>query len=156
MSAAFSLEVLCASTTATRLGLDNSPPPAARERLLSLARYVLDPLALHFFGYPIRILSGYRCPRLNALVGGSSGSQHMRGEAVDLVIAHQPNLVVAEWAHHNLPTDQVILEFPDSPGGGWVHLSHRCGGPQDPPNRGQALTAQRFGGAVRYAEGFHA
>lgn len=151
----FTLESLTASPTATRRGIDNSPSPAETARLLSLIRYVLGPLASHFYGYPVRILSGYRCPALNAAVGGSTTSQHMRGEAVDIVVAHRPNIMVAEWAHRNLPTDQIILEFPDAPGGGWVHLSHRCGGPNEPPNRGQTLTARRVNGVVQYTEGFY-
>jgi len=32
---------------------------------------------------PIAVHSGYRCPRLNAAIGGSVQSQHMRGEAAD-------------------------------------------------------------------------
>jgi len=37
-------------------------------------------------GEPIRVTSGYRCPKHNAEVGGSETSLHMAGCAVDIVV----------------------------------------------------------------------
>ena len=34
---------------------------------------------------PINITSGYRCTEVNAIVGGANSSQHLYGQAVDLV-----------------------------------------------------------------------
>ncbi|MFT5684304.1 MAG: hypothetical protein ACI8RZ_005245, partial [Myxococcota bacterium] len=74
------------SGTASRLGLDNTPTPAAQARIGQLCVAVLDPLRAHL-GRPIRITSGYRAPAVNkALKGASSTSQHMLGEAVDFKV----------------------------------------------------------------------
>ena len=35
------------------------------------------------FAVPVIVTSGYRCKRLNKLVGGVDNSQHVKGEAVD-------------------------------------------------------------------------
>ena len=50
------------------------------ERLVSR---VLDPLR-EAWGSPIIVTSGYRCPELNARVGGVKTSYHPRGMAADI------------------------------------------------------------------------
>ena len=37
-------------------------------------------------GSPLIVISGYRCPKHNAAVGGAKKSQHMLGKAADIVI----------------------------------------------------------------------
>ena len=37
-------------------------------------------------GAPIRVVSGYRCPRHNAEVGGAPSSYHLRGMVADAAI----------------------------------------------------------------------
>jgi len=37
-------------------------------------------------GVPIRVVSGYRCPKHNAEVGGAKNSYHMRGMAADIEV----------------------------------------------------------------------
>ena len=44
--------------------------------------YILDIVRAHM-GKPILINSGYRCKRLNEMVGGSSKSMHTKGLAAD-------------------------------------------------------------------------
>lgn len=44
---------------------------------------VLEKVRVHLHGH-LRIVSGYRCPRHNAAVGGAKNSQHMYGRAADL------------------------------------------------------------------------
>lgn len=51
--------------------------------LYLLCFYLLEP-ARECLGMPITINSGYRCPRLNKRVKGSSTSQHLKGEAADI------------------------------------------------------------------------
>ena len=51
-------------------------------RLYSLVVYLLEPIRERF-AVPMIITSGYRCERVNKLVGGASNSQHRKGEAVD-------------------------------------------------------------------------
>jgi len=60
-------------------------------------------------------------------IGGSSLSQHTRGEAADFEVPGVPNLEVARWIRDNLVFDQLILEFyrPGQPNSGWVHCSYR-------------------------------
>lgn len=42
------------------------------------------------YGHPVSIVSGYRCPKHNAAVGGATHSQHLYGAAADLnqVLSH--------------------------------------------------------------------
>ncbi len=47
---------------------------------------LLEPLR-SLFDAPIFIHSGFRCPLLNAAIGGSTTSQHMLGQAVDFQIS---------------------------------------------------------------------
>ncbi len=59
--------------------------PTVQANLKRLATELLEPIRA-IFGVPIQVNSGYRCPELNAAVGGSASSQHLRGEAADIVI----------------------------------------------------------------------
>lgn len=59
-------------------------PASARENIEALVEAVLDP-ARGRLGKAIRVNSGYRCAKHNLKVGGAVGSQHMKGEAADVV-----------------------------------------------------------------------
>ena len=59
-------------------------PASARENIEALVEAVLDP-ARERLGKAIRVNSGYRCAKHNLKVGGAVGSQHMKGEAADVV-----------------------------------------------------------------------
>lgn len=97
-----------ASSTARKLGLDNTPTLEAQQALQVLTAYVLDPLR-GVLGSRLRVTSGYRSPAVNEAVDGSASSQHMRGEAVDLLAE---GLTARELAgvivRAGLPFDQVI------------------------------------------------
>ena len=56
----------------------------ARANIEALVEAVLDP-ARERLGKAIRVNSGYRCAKHNLKVGGAVGSQHMKGEAADVV-----------------------------------------------------------------------
>ena len=94
--------------------------------LKHLAVNILEPLKAK---YPnIRINSGFRA--------GSGGSQHNKGQAVDIQIPGAPASLyseVAAWIAKNLPFDQFILEHGKSV---WLHISYNSNGSQ----RGQKLT----------------
>lgn len=82
----FTFEELLHSEAAVKHGIVNLPSKCNSVQvyynLTSLVDNVLDPIRERF-ATPMIITSGYRCERLNDLVGGAKKSQHMKGEAVD-------------------------------------------------------------------------
>ena len=120
----FTIKELTRSMTATRYGIDNTPPASAVKALQDLVDNVLDPLR-EAWGGPIRVNSGYRCPELNKLVGGTPTSQHQRGEAADITVGSRSanRSLLALIKRLNLPVDQCI----DEKGCRWIHVSHRRG-----------------------------
>lgn len=85
----FKLSEFFVSSTADKNGIKNEPSLDARatiERNINLlVDNVLDPIRDKFCA-PVIITSGYRCPRVNKLVGGANNSQHMSGCAADFHI----------------------------------------------------------------------
>jgi uncharacterized protein YcbK (DUF882 family) len=73
-----------AELTRTSRDIPNEPDDAALTRLRLLCSEVLEPIRL-LWGVPIRINSGFRSAAVNAAIGGAKGSQHLRGEAADVV-----------------------------------------------------------------------
>ena len=51
--------------------------------VIKLVEFILDPLR-EAYGKPIVVTSGYRCDKLNTILGGAKTSQHRLGEAVDI------------------------------------------------------------------------
>lgn len=92
-------------------------PAQVRANLVRLAVDLLEPVR-EIVG-PLRINSAYRCPALNAKVGGSRTSAHMDGLAAD-VVPLELDLVDAytRIVQSSIPWDQAILEY-----GRWLHLS---------------------------------
>jgi len=82
----FSLTEMTQSQTAVRKGIDNMPNEKELECLKELVKNVLDPIREHF-EKPVTINSGFRGAKLNRAVGGSSRSQHCKGQAADIEIA---------------------------------------------------------------------
>ena len=72
--------------------------------LVYLTNSLLQPLR-DFVG-PINITSGYRCPEVNAIVGGSSSSQHLYGQAADFVCIDIPKAILFI---KNKTFDQLIV-----------------------------------------------
>ena len=112
----FSLEEL--STTAT--GLENTPGPVEACCLRALCSAVLEPWRERVG--PLRITSGYRSVLVNVAVGGSPTSQHLRGEAADVVPVRstvgRAYEVLTQMMDAGLPVDQLILYS------GHIHVSH--------------------------------
>ncbi len=131
----FTVEELCASSTARSRGIDNTPPSEIRERLRMLIEDLLDPVR-EGWGQAIAVNSGYRCPALNTVVGGVPTSQHLKGEAADLN-AGEPrknrmlfDKIVEMQNAEKIAFDQLIDEAHYR----WVHISYRKGA-----NRNQIL-----------------
>ena len=82
LSKNFTLREITRSNTAKRLGIDNEPIKLHMENMQRLVSNLIQPMRDELG--PIRITSGYRSPSLNRAIGGSSKSQHCKGEALDL------------------------------------------------------------------------
>ena len=149
LSKNFTLAEFTKSQTALRHGLDNTPTDEHLESAKVLFEHVVQPVRDNF-GLTI-INSGYRGEELNAKVGGSSKSQHCKGEAVDIECPRHSNYDVARWIEQNLDYDQLILEFytPGIPDSGWVHVSYKADG----SNRKSTLTAMKENGKTVYKNG---
>jgi zinc D-Ala-D-Ala carboxypeptidase len=80
----FTIKELCKSRSAELRKIDNTPNKEETRALVELVDNVLDPLR-EKFGKPIVVTSGFRCAKLNRSIGGSTSSEHMKGEAADIV-----------------------------------------------------------------------
>lgn len=104
----FTLNELIFSATAAAACVPNVPDVNALSNLSNLVSRVLDP-AREALGFPISVNSGYRSPRLNALVGGVSTSQHIYGNAADITCATAKQLqTLYAYIADNLTFDQLI------------------------------------------------
>ena len=139
----FTINELTKSTTAIKRHIDNTPSKEIERSLTALVEKVLDPLR-EAYGKPIIVTSGYRCPKLNAIVGSTPSSQHVKGEAADIkTIEDTPeenkklyDLIVKL----KLPFDQLINEHNYD----WVHVSFGA------RHRRQKLKAVRKNGKTTY------
>jgi len=135
LSPHFTLAEFTTSQEAARRGIDNTPPATVIERLKRTAQG-LEAVRVRLGCAPIIINSGYRCLELNAAIGGSKTSQHMTGEAADIICPRfgVPVEIAAALRDSGIEYDQLILEF-----GRWVHISF-----SDKP-RHQALIIDKNG-----------
>jgi hypothetical protein len=117
----FSLAELVYSNKATELHIDNTPTPEAVVNLCNLMTEVLEPARCKL-GAPIIITSGYRCPALNNVVGGVKTSQHMMGQAADLVCTKLEDKKRLFEILKKMDIDQLLWER-NSKGTQWIHVS---------------------------------
>lgn len=148
LSKNFTLQEFTKSQTALRQGIDNTPQGEHLEAAKKLFENVVQKVRDNFG--PTVINSGYRGPKLNEAVGGSSRSQHCKGEAADIECPGTSNYDVAKWIEDNCDYDQLILEFytPGIPDSGWVHVSYSADG-----NRKKSMTAMKENGKTVYKLG---
>lgn len=137
LSPHFTLEELTFSETAVRHAYPNDPPDDVLSNLRALAAAL--EMVRYRLGHPVLISSGYRSPQVNAAVGGSRSSSHMKGLAADFRCPNfgDPLKVAAEIATIAFDFDQIIHEF-----GRWVHLGIPAPGLA---GRKQLLTIDRAG-----------
>lgn len=123
----FTIDELTRSSEAKRRGIDNTPPQSATANLKALVENILDPLR-EMWGKPIKVNSGYRCPKLNAAVGGSSQSSHMSGCAADITTGTQKTNgeLLELLMGSGLPYTKVIDEQQCS----WIHITFIKGKPR--------------------------
>jgi hypothetical protein len=146
LSPHFTLSELC---TTTHSNIDNwAADPVIIGRLRALCVEVLETIRTYAKKTMV-IHSGYRCPALNKAIGGSTTSQHMKGEAADFHVPGISNLELAQWIEQNVDFDQLILEnfIVGQPNSGWIHCSYTS----RTPLRNQSLT--KFRGDKHYFPG---
>jgi hypothetical protein len=119
----FTLEELCFSEAAARLGLDNTPTPAVIANL-RLTAVVMEQIRTLLGGGAIVVHSGYRSPAVNKAIGGVATSAHCSGLACDFVCPAfgEPVKVAQAILASDIDYDQLILEY------GWVHVGLAQGG----------------------------
>jgi uncharacterized protein YcbK (DUF882 family) len=141
MSEHFSVEELCRSDIAIRLGMDNTPPAGASLRLDLLMAGLEEVRAL--LDNPMNISSGYRCQNLNTYIGGAAGSDHILGYAADFTCPGygSPLEIVRKIQQSPIDFGQVIQE------GRWVHISF------NPKKDREVLTAHFSPTGVTYTSG---
>lgn len=137
------------SKSAARLGIDNTPDDGTLIRMRAASQALFEPTREHvLYGKPLGINSFYRCPALNAAIGGAKNSQHTKGEAIDIdadVYGGAENRHVFAYIRANLEFDQLIWEFGDERNPAWVHASYVLG-----QNRKQVLRSIKVDGETRY------
>lgn len=136
------------SNTAQRLGIDNMPDNETLVTMQVTAQHIFEPLRNHF-NEPIYISSFYRSPELNKAIGGSTNSQHCKGEAIDIddVYSKASNADFFNYIKDKLEFDQLIWEFGDDENPAWVHVSYNLG-----KNRMRILKAIKENGRTKYID----
>lgn len=120
----FSYEELVASSTAKKLGLDNTPNELEKGKLKLLAERVLQPIR-DAWNAPIKVNSAFRSEAVNKAVGGVKTSQHRLGEAADIVVGSKEgnkklfNFIVKLINEKKINVGQLIDEYNYS----WIHVS---------------------------------
>ena len=135
------------SITATRLGIDNVPNDEQLNNMETIAEKVFEPLR-EWIGGPVKVNSFFRGLKLNTAIGGSSKSQHMKGQAIDIddTFGLATNAEMYHWIKENLDFDQLIWEFGDDDNPNWLHVSYVS--PED--NRNRCLKAYKEQGRSKY------
>ena len=120
----FDLSEFTRSATADKLHIDNTIPEELIPNLKNLCEQVLEPLREHF-NKPVVISSGYRCPKLNRLVGGVPNSQHQKGEAADIKLySVEEGKRWFNWIVENCNFDQALWERESKNSClFWIHIS---------------------------------
>ncbi|WP_157951153.1 N-acetylmuramoyl-L-alanine amidase [Cyanothece sp. BG0011] len=121
LSPNFTLGEFIQSETAERHNIDNTPTMSEVEHLRQLCLNILQP-ARDALG-PISITSGYRCPELNELVGGSPYSAHRKGYAADVIPQNVSTKQLADWIGSHCRFDQLISEYGTRQNPAWIHIS---------------------------------
>jgi len=135
------------SNTATRRGIDNTPNDEQLDNMELVANEVFEPLRVWVDG-PIKINSFFRSPDLNTAIGGSSKSQHCKGQAMDIddTFGKATNAEMYNFIKENLDFDQMIWEFGSDDNPNWVHVSYVS----EDNNRRRCLKAYKENNKTKY------
>ena len=96
---------------------DNKPTLQDVANMTYGSHLLLEP-ARQAIGCPIIINSGFRNPRVNRLVGGVAGSQHLVGQAADIRPQDPARFqLLVDFLRHHALTDQLLTATT------WLHIS---------------------------------
>lgn len=117
------------SNTAKAKGIKNIPSAAALATMKVTAAKIFEPVRVHF-GKPIKVSSFFRSAELNTAIGGSTKSQHVMGEAIDMDGdgGGVSNKLIFEYIRDNLDFHQLIVEAVHNGVMDWVHASYKSTG----------------------------
>lgn len=145
----FKMYEVAKSSTAIRLGVDNTPSDEVLEIAEQTCIHILQPVRDEFGS--LSPSSWFRCEELERAITKKSFARwivrhnmqdrsdehcwnmyfrrksHPKGEAVDFEKAGVSNIVMFDWCKENLEQfDQLIAEFmkPDDESAGWIHGSN--------------------------------
>ncbi len=146
LSPHFTLEEMCFSEAALRLGLKNTPSASVLLNLYRLAS-CMEMVRTLLGTRLIAVHSAYRSLAANEAVGGVPTSAHCLGLACDFACPEfgSPDAVAMAILNSEIEYDQLIREY------GWVHLALAQEGRE--PRR-QALTKRSADS--EYENGIHA
>ena len=135
------------SRTGERRDLDNTPNEEQLKCMKEVANNLFEPLR-KWVGGGIKINSFFRGEPVNTAIGGSTRSQHMKGQAIDIddTFGHKTNAEMYHYIKDNLDFDQLIWEFGNDKNPNWIHISwvsHR-------PNRKKLTIAKKVNGKTKY------
>ena len=135
------------SRTGERKDLDNTPNEDQLKCMKEVAENLFEPLR-EWVGGAIKINSFFRGEPVNTAIGGSTRSQHMKGQAIDIddTFGHKTNAEMYHYIKDNLDFDQMIWEFGTDKNPNWLHISwvsHR-------PNRKKLTIAKKVNGRTKY------
>ena len=96
------------SQTALRRGLDNTPNEEQLKCMKEVAENLFEPLR-EWVGGPIKINSFFRGEPVNTAIGGSTRSQHMKGQAIDIddTFGHKTNAEMYHYIKDNLESVNI-------------------------------------------------
>ena len=124
LSQNFSLKELTHSSTANYNKVDNTPSRLELEYLKKLCNEILQPIR-DKYGNFIFVTSGYRNPILNRLVGGSTTSQHILGQAADLTTgSREGNKKLFDMIAQMIENGEIkVGQLIDEKNYTWIHIS---------------------------------
>lgn len=125
----FTISEMLRSDTAIKKRIWNGANAEEEDNLRALISAVLDPVRRQF-GKAVKVTSGFRNAQVNKNIGGVTGSQHLVGEAADIISTTNKkaeNYVLGRLIVALGNYDQVIFEnvgkgdlLPE-----WIHVSWR-------------------------------
>lgn len=107
MAIYFTIKEMTKSRTAELYYIDNTPTEEVIENLKKVM-YILDIVRTHM-GKPILVNSGYRCEKLNNIVGGVQESMHTKGLAADFRTGKKEDInIMFEFLKENQKKFKII------------------------------------------------